>query len=216
MHIETYIVEETQNLIYDNTDLQEWSRLTKELGLDAQKAIVREDKSPIPFLPMNTRITNILKELCPTEIDIKQYRVTPIPLDVLKLVSMSVKERYFGEIKIMYDETSKDPACFGITPGWQVDNANGSRQEKHGTFHTKEECEKFILDNGLTGHKAYHYSGNKYLIARWADVKQTWEELAERARNLYCQRQCAELKKDLIETQGKLDNVQNEAVLRFS
>lgn len=216
MHIETYVVEETANLIYDDEALKEWSKLSEELGLTAQQDVVRKDKSPVPFLPMNTRITNILTELLPTTVDIKNYRLTPIPLEVLKLVSLSIKERYFGEIKIMYDETSKDPACIGIAPGTLIDNASGSAQRQYGTFFNKEEAQKFIEDNNLVGHKPYNYSGQKYLIARWADVKQSWEELAERARKRFCSRRCAELEKDINEKKTELQNINNEAVLKFS
>ena len=216
MHIETYVIEETANLIYNDNDLEEWKKLSDELGLSAQKEIVYKDRSPIPFLPMNTRIDNILTQLLPTTVDIKNYRITPIPLEVLKLVSLSVKERYFGDIQIMYDETSKDPACIGITPGWFIDNASGSRQEKYGSFFTKEDGEKYIAEHNLTGHKMYKYSGQKYLLARWADVKQSWEELAERATKMFCQQKIAEYEKEIVETNAKLENVRNEAVLRFS
>lgn len=214
MHIETYVIEETANLIYDGEALDEWLKLTQELGLKTD--IVRDKKSPIPFLPMNTRIQNILQQLCPTTVDIKNYTLTPIPLEVLKLVSLSVREKYFGEIKIMYDETSKDPACIGITPGWHVDNKSGSRQLQYGAFFTKEECEQFIAKNELVDHKPYNYSGQKYLIARWADVKQSWEELAERAKNLFVARETAEIEREITKKKAELENIRNEAILKFS
>jgi len=216
MHIETYVIEETSNLIHNDADLDEWRRLTQELGLTSQKEITRLDKSPVPFLPMNKRIENILTELCPTTVEIKRYNVTPIPLEVLKLVSLSVNEHYFERIEIMYDETSKDPACIGTVPGWYVDNPSGSKQTQYGSFFTKEECEKYILDNNLASHKPYHYTGQKYLIARWADVKQSWEELGERASKLFCSRKVASIEKDIVEKKAELENVRNEAVLRFS
>lgn len=216
MHIETYIIEETANLIYDGEALDEWLKLTESLGLKAQEEICKEKKSPIPFLPMNTRITNILEELLPTTVDIKDYKLTPIPLEVLKLVSLSVTERYFGDIKIMYDETSKDPACIGVTAGWFVDNSSGSRQAHLGAFLTKEECEAYIKEKNLEGHKPYKYGGKKYLIARWADVKQTWEELAERATKRFISTETAGLEKEIIEKKAKLENIRNEAVLKFS
>lgn len=215
MHIETYIIEETQNLIYEDKELQEWNRLAQELGLTKQAQLANKGKSPIPFLPMNTRITNILNELCPTTVEVKNYNLSPIPLEILKLISLSMKERYFGKIEIMYDETSKDPACIGTTPGWFIDNSSGSKQQQYGTFYSKEECEQFIRENNLVDHKPYYYGGQKYLIARWADIKQSWDELAERAKKRFCASETAELEKEINEKKTKLQNVLNEAVIKF-
>jgi hypothetical protein len=215
MHIETYIIEETQNLIYEDNDLQEWNKLAEEIGLTKQAQLAQKGKSPIPFLPMNTRITNILTELCPTSVDIKNYTLTPIPLEVLKLISLSIRERYFGDIKIMYDETSKDPACIGITPGVWIDNASGSKQSQYGAFHSKEEAGKYIEENNLEGHRPYSYGGQKYLMARWADIKQSWEELAERAKDRFCASKSAQLEKEINEKKTDLLNIKNEAVIKF-
>ena len=52
--IETFYVSETVNLIHDNDALTKWNEKVEELKLSGQKEVVKEDKSPIPFLWMNS------------------------------------------------------------------------------------------------------------------------------------------------------------------
>ena len=63
--VETYIIEETQELIYDNEKLDQWNNLVAELGLTGQTKIQAKDKSPIPFLHMKSTLVNVFLQLCP-------------------------------------------------------------------------------------------------------------------------------------------------------
>jgi hypothetical protein len=46
--VETFLIEETIDLIYDNEQLDKWNKHVQELGLIGQTKIVQTDKSPIP------------------------------------------------------------------------------------------------------------------------------------------------------------------------
>ena len=156
--VQTYIIEETQELIYDNDQLKKWNELISDLGLKGQTTIVKEKKSPIPFLCMNQVQKGIFKCLCPAGVKVCEYNLTPIPVEILDLIALSKKENYFQEIEIWYDEKQKDPACIGITGYWYeptwYSNSNKSLEGKK--FNTKEECE----DAGAT----HPYFSEKIII----------------------------------------------------
>ena len=47
--VETFLMEETVELTYDQEKLNKWNDLVSELGLEGQERIVEPTKSPIPF-----------------------------------------------------------------------------------------------------------------------------------------------------------------------
>lgn len=57
---------------------------------------------------------NICEQLCPRKEDVKKYNVTPIPVEILELISLSNKEKYFSRVEIWYDEKTPDPFAIGI------------------------------------------------------------------------------------------------------
>lgn len=118
--VETYIIEETQELIYDNEKLDQWNNLVKELGLTGQTKIQAKDKSPIPFLHMKQTHIAVFETLCPRKVKVQEYDKTPIPVEILDLVALSVKEKYFNKIEIWYDDKTPDPACIGFAGEWLV------------------------------------------------------------------------------------------------
>jgi len=150
--VETFIIEETAELIYDNDKLTDWNNLVAELGLKGQENVIKKDKSPLPFMSMNSSLKNIFETLCPRKVDVELYSVTPIPLEILSLVKLSKNEGYFDMIQIWYDDKSPDPACIGM---------------------------KYLNE------KKYTWEMQHYLIGKWADVKQSFEELKERAVKRY-------------------------------
>ena len=167
--VETFIIEETAQLIYDNEKLEAWNKHVSELGLTGQTKIVKKDKSPIPFMYMNSSIRSILETLCPRKVPVETYDATPIPVEILDLVALSKKEAYFDRLEIWYDDKTPDPACVGISKKW---GESGSYN-----YSTKEEAEKG-LSRSLS---SYNYEENNYLLGKWSDVKQSFEELKARA-----------------------------------
>lgn len=185
--VETYIIEETQELIYDNEQLDKWNSFVTELGLSGQQTIVKDKKSPIPFLWMNTSLINVFTELCPRKVEISKYNKTPIPVEVLSLVSLSNKEGYFDKVEVWYNDKDPDPAVIG----YSYDSAN-SGSEWSRDFYAK-----------------------KYLIARWSDVKASFKELTERARKIFLLRKESEYKANMKNAQRHLEDLETETNTHF-
>lgn len=183
--VELYIIEETQELIYDNEKLDQWNNLISELGLTGQAQVVKPEKSPIPFLWMNKALVKVFEELCPRKTKIEEYSKTPIPVEALSLASLSKKEGYFDKIEVWYNDESPDPAIIGY---------------------------KYTQGSGEWERNWY---AEKYLLARWSDVKATLEQLTERAKKLFTLRRTNELKDSIKRQQRELEDIEIEANKQF-
>lgn len=111
--IQTFVLEETKQLIYDNDSIDEWKAKCQELGLESQLTLAQEGKSPIPFAFMNQVTKRVYETLCPMKVELIKYSKTPIPLEVLGLIQLSQREKYFKSIEIWYDDRSPDPLAVG-------------------------------------------------------------------------------------------------------
>lgn len=183
--VETFIIEETQELIYDNEKLDQWNNLVAELKLTGQAQVGKKDKSPVPFLWMNETLLAVFGELCPRKVRVSEYNKTPIPVEALSLVALSVKEGYFNEIQVWYDDKTPDPAIIG-----------------------------YRFTKGTSAWENEYYA-EKYLLARWSDVKATLAELTERAKKLFILRTSNELKDTIKRNQRALEDVDIAANNRF-
>lgn len=122
--IQTFVIEENKELLYDNDKLQEWKEKCNALGLDKQLELVTKEASPIPFEHMNTVSKRVYETLCPAKVNYKQYNKTAIPIEVLGLIQLSINENYFKEVQIWYDDKAPDPLVVGIkqrTVEWDND-----------------------------------------------------------------------------------------------
>ena len=180
--VETFLVQETVELIYDNDKLEQWNKQIEELGLTGQKNIVKTDKSPIPFMPMNNSLINIFQELLPKKENITEYQKSPIPVEILELALLSHREGYFDKIQIWSDVKSPDPACIGLKYRSESDRANG-----------------------------YSWNMDHYLIGKWADVRRSFEELKSMAITRYKTRKTYELTKKIKDAQRELEDLDNSA-----
>jgi len=156
--VETFIIEETSELIHDNEKLDKWNQRVEELGLQGQKEVVVVGKSPIPFLWMNSGIVATFETLCPKKVLVEKYSLTPIPVEILDLVSLSHNEQYFDFIEVWYNDQDRDPAVIG----YSVPEEYKGREDYY--------------------QKAY---AKKYLIGRWADVKESLDTLITKAKNIW-------------------------------
>lgn len=111
--VQTFVIEETKELIYDGDQIDEWKAKCQELGLENQLTLAQEGKSPVPFTFMNTVTKRVYETLCPTKVELIQYNKTPIPLEVLGLIQLSKRENYFKKIEIWYDDKTPDPIAVG-------------------------------------------------------------------------------------------------------
>jgi hypothetical protein len=112
--VQSFLVEESKELIFDTDKLEEWKQKCEELGLSGQLELTAPEKSPLPFEFMDTVTKRVYETLCPSKVNFKEYKKTAIPLEVLSLIHLSVNEKYFDEIQIWYDDKSPDPLAVGI------------------------------------------------------------------------------------------------------
>lgn len=206
--VETFIIEETQDLIYDQERLSEWSELAESLELKGQQKIAAPTKCPIPYMHMKNSLKNMFTVLCPEKVDISEYDITPIPLEILRLAKLSLNEKHFQRIQIWYDDTKPDPVCVGVTGVWTQSSYGDDMKEelKDKKFNSKKEA----ADAGVTNF--YFSDENYYLIGRWADVKQSFKELHAIAKKRMIEDKGAKLKKKLVEAQRKLDDIELDVV----
>lgn len=185
-YVETFIINETAELIYDGDQLEKWNRIVEELGLKGQTKIVQKDKSPIPFMHMKSTLIEVFKTLCPRRVDAKEYNISPIPVEILDLMALSVREGYFDKLEIWYDEKTPDPLCVGLK------------------FDTKEHAKS-----------GYDWYAEKYLLGKWGDVKHSFTELIEMAKKRFLVEQTAQYKASIKQYTRLLDDVEIEAVQKF-
>jgi len=209
--VETFIAEETVGLIYDNEQLDNWNRLVNELGLTGQTAIVKPEKSPIPFMFLKANLVNVLETLCPRKVDVKDYDKTPIPLEILDLVALSVKEQYFNKIQIWYDDKTPDPACVGMVGHYYASSWGSSSQLKGREFKTLQD---FIDAGGKKGDEYYSVTAT-YLLGKWADVKRSFQELTEMATKRYISEEGHRYRNQIKEAQRGLDDLESRAFDKF-
>lgn len=184
--VETFFVEETINLIHDNDALDRWNEKVRELQLVGQTEIVKADKSPIPFMWMNDAMISTFETLCPTKVDISLYNKTPIPVELLEVVSLCQKEQYFGAIKVWYNEKQKDPVIIG-----------------------------YSIVEGKESDWQLEYYSKKYLIGRWADVKASLDSLVLRAKKIFTHAATIQLKQEIRERQRQLEDLETTVENKF-
>jgi len=186
--VETFFIEETISLIHDNDELTRWNDMISFLDLKGQKKLLKDDKSPIPFMWMNQSTENVFSTLCPRKVDVIDYNKTPIPIEILELISLSRREKYFDFIEIWYDENTPDPACVGYAV------MDGYKE--------KEEYWK----------RAY---SEKYLLGKWADVRRPYSELVEMAKKRFTVQKRNELKTAIKNAQRELEDLEITADNKF-
>ena len=95
MNIETYLIEECQELIENPEELKEWKEKVSTLGLIGQESLAAEGKSPIPFPAMNLEQKNVYKMVLAQECKVEDYSKDTIPMRVLSLIALARQEDYF-------------------------------------------------------------------------------------------------------------------------
>lgn len=209
--VETFLTEETVELIYDNEQLNKWNSHVEELGLKGQTKIKQKDKSPIPFMHLKTSYKNICEQLCPRKVDVEAYDVTAIPVEILDLIALSKREMYFQKIQIWYDDKSPDPFAIGLV-GKYYSYLDGYSSSKE--FDTHEEAKDYCK-NG-SNKTVYFSERGFYLIGKWADVKHSWKELKEMASERFKAEKGNEYHKAIKEAKRGLEDLETEAFEKFN
>lgn len=213
--VETFIIEETAELIYDNEQLDKWNEHVEKLGLEGQKRIVKKDKSPIPFMHMKISLENIFTCLCPRKVSVDGYDKTPIPVEILDLVALSKKEEYFSEIQIWFDDKDPDPVCVGIRSSFYCYGPNYNTCPETRGF-TRIQATQYQDSNPDTVKGISESDIQKYLIGKWADVRHSFEELASMASIRFISEKGNKYKKKIKEYQRMLDDLESESFEAFN
>lgn len=208
--VETFVIEETAELIYDNDKLQEWNDYIDKLGLKGQTTLVKPEKSPIPFMFMKESMVRMFRTLCPRTTDIEDYDVTPIPVEILELCMLSKKEKYFSKIQIWYDDSDPDPVCVGMTCQFYGYPPNGGSRTAY--MNTRKE----VLDIIGEGNTVYTANEKHYLIGKWADVKRGFKELKEMAIARRIEEQSIDFQTHIERYQRDLEKVEIDTKKYFA
>jgi hypothetical protein len=210
--VQTYIVDEVEELIYDTDKLDRWNNLINKLDLKGQQSISSKDNSPNPFLYLKQSMINIFSELCPVKTDITEYDKSPIPVEIMDLVALAINEKYFEVIEIWYDDKTPDPVCIGKTGYWSemqwYDNSN--KEIKNHQYDSKQE----VLDAG--GNHPSFYTKDTYIIGRWGDVARDFEELKQMAIESFKTRESVELNNQIRRANRDLEDLETRALERFN
>jgi len=215
--VETFFVEEVIELIHDGEKLDEWKELANSLGIIGQKSLVSKDKSPIPFLYLKNGMVRVFETLCPVKIDYKSFDRTPIPLEILRLMKLSIDEHYFSKLQVWYDDKSPDPVVIGVNESWVIRKKNEwTDLVEHGIFRSEKEGKKYLSDYNIDILEVRNsYSDKHYLLGKWADVKQSLEELKDRATVRYMKTRRAEIEQRIKTEERDLEDLINATEIHF-
>lgn len=213
--VETFVIEETASLIYDNDKLQKWNDMVSELGLTGQTKICKPERSPIPFMHLKQSMVNVFQCLCPRISRVEDYGITPIPVEILELIALSKREGYFDHIQIWYDDKSPDPACIGLKyTTFYSYNKSGSLKT---SFTSKEDAISDSINEGYDKEQKYYATNaTHYLLGKWADVRHSFEELKEMAKKRFIDSEGNELRKTIKESERKLSDLESSAFDKFN
>lgn len=217
--VETYIIEETESLIYDNEKLEKWNNHVSELGLKGQEKIVVGEKSPIPFMFVKKGMKHVFETLCPRQVKVEDYDVTPIPVEILDLIALSNKEEYFDRIQIWYDDKDPDPLCIGVLGHYVLHKKGTYTEKKDIYFHKEQDAENYVKENSLEKEYVVYnssWSAKYYLLGKWADVKHSFEDLKEMASQRYIAERGNEFRKLIKDSQRSLDDLEITAFEYFN
>ena len=157
MNVKIYMSEDHKELIYDNDQLSEFKALVSELGLQCDNKKDAE-KSPIPYMWLDTATIRAFKLICPKVDKIKEYRFE-IPLEILRNVKLCEVEHYFDAVEIW--SNVKDPDPFAVGAVYKDDESRT---------------------------KGYYWNLQYYLIGRWGAEEKSIPELIKIAHQIATRR----------------------------
>jgi hypothetical protein len=215
MAVQIYQNEELNDIMFQVEALDEWKELASSLGLDKQTDFLQSAESPIPYPYINTSMEITFKTLCPRIVNFKQYDKTPIPLEVLKQIALSVNDNHFQEIQIWYDDKTPDPFAIGVSERYYVYNSRYNRMKdengKDVLFTSKVQAKNYAETIGFDFNGVGNTDRKLYLIARWADELRPLNELKNLAKERLIDSIGAELKVNLENTTQALKKLTENA-----
>lgn len=213
--VELYFDKELSDITFDTDSLDEWKEIAEGLGMTEQLSLTKGKESPVPFPYMNESMKRVYKTICATSVEFKEYKKTPIPLEVMKQIAFCVKENHFSKIEIWFDDKAPDPLVVGTTGYYYLYD--------RGYTHIKDKEGKevqFLKESDAKAHQKKHnihaisfQEDDKYLVARWGDVKRSFAELKEMAKERFIEKHASQMRTDIEKLTGKLKQIQDNATL---
>ena len=213
MAVEIYFEKELSDITFEVEALEEWKAIAQQLGMTEQLELTKGKDTPVPYPYINLHMERVYETLCPVKVDYRQYKNTPIPLEVLRQIAFSVNDKHFNKIEIWYDDKQPDPFAIGFI-GYHfvydknyksIKNEDGSIMQ----FNTEKEAIEYKNANG-------HYSvgyelKGKYCIARWGDELKPFNTLKKLALERLVENSGSDLKRELNSLTEKLKNITTNA-----
>lgn len=222
--VETYFNTELEDITFEVEKLDEWKELTKELGLENQLNLTKSSNSPIPFPYMNLVMNRVYETLCPRKVDYKEYKITPIPLEVLKMIKLAVNDNHFTIIEIWYDDKTPDPVVIGKKRQFHcyyktLNNGNlyiKDDKSNYIDFDSKQAAKEYCSAAGLDYLDAFEQPSSNYLIARWGDELRDFSTLKKLAIERFLDNEGGEMKKDFAKLQERINILKENTVSYFN
>lgn len=208
--IEIFFNKELSDIAFNNEHLEEWTELAQELGMSNQLKLKKGTNSPVPYPFMNTSMERVFETLCPRKVEFKDYDKTPIPLDVMKQIAFTKREKHFARIEIWFDDKSPDPIVVGYMGQWGFLQDLKDDKGNKIYFDDYELAKGFGAEHGTT---PYFYGKDKYLIAKWGDERKEFSQLKEIARERFVEEHTAQMEKDIKTLQHKLKSIKENSYL---
>lgn len=149
MEVKIYREKENEVLILDELQLAEYNELTAELGLQTLDES-KEQKVPNVYSFLNSAMTKQLHAICPRHIDVKDYKKSTIPVEVLKVLKFAKDNQMYEGYEIWYNDIEPDPLLIG----WNY-STDTAREKK------------------------YSWQKDRFLMARWGDCAMEIPELLQ-------------------------------------
>lgn len=116
--VQIFSVKEAEELSVSEVT-EQWKSLVDDLQLEGQKRLLMRDDedealSPVPYVFLNYRMTEVLKTLCPKQDDISDYGKMPIPMEILGHVKLCELNKFFKRIEVWSDDKEPDPVVVGV------------------------------------------------------------------------------------------------------
>lgn len=217
MAVQIFMNEELSDTLFQVDSLEEWKQLASEMGLEEQVEMVKGKNSPNPYPYMSRGIQTVMETLCPEKVRVEKYNKTPIPLEVMRQLSFSIKENHFQHIEIWYDDKTPDPLAVGYNYDWYASDKSYNKlrdeNKKDVLFKTEQEAKDYCEVVGFAWHYIHKTNENKYLIARWGDELKPFNELKSVAKERILEKYGAELKNEIEEKQQAIKKLENNAIL---
>lgn len=205
--VDIFFNKELSDVAFEVEALQEWKTIAEELGFEAQLTLAKGKDSPIPYPFMNEVMNRVYGTLCPCMVEFKTYSKTAIPLEVMKQIAFSVREKHFQKIFIWYDDKTPDPIVVGEHGMYYIrkKSSYSSTGSKEFSSHEEAATELASFDETAIKENEIAYSKkDNYVIARWGDELVDFPTLKARAITSFVDNEGGELKKDIATKTEKL------------